>query len=66
LLAGALTVKQKMGGFKGYHLLAGADDTIIAVSLFTRPPLTRGGRGSILALVELQWRPVNATAVLPY
>ncbi len=33
--AGALRVMQKMDGFKGYYLVAGADDTIIAVSLFT-------------------------------
>ena len=33
--AGALPVMQKMDGFKGYYLVAGADDTIIAVSLFT-------------------------------
>ena len=32
---GALPVMQKMDGFKGYYLVAGADDTIIAVSLFT-------------------------------
>jgi hypothetical protein len=33
--AGALPVMRKMDGFKGYYLIAGADDTIIAVSLFT-------------------------------
>lgn len=33
--AGALPVMQKMDGFKGYYLVAGADDTIIAVSLFS-------------------------------
>jgi len=32
---GALPVMQKMHGFKGYYLVAGSDDTIIAVSLFT-------------------------------
>ena len=33
--AGALPVMQKMKGFKGYYLIAGSDDAIIAVSLFT-------------------------------
>jgi len=33
--AGALPVMQKMPGFRGYYLVAGADDTIVAVSLFT-------------------------------
>ena len=32
--AGALLVMEKMDGFKGYYLIAGGDDTIIAVSLF--------------------------------
>jgi hypothetical protein len=33
--AGALPMMRKMVGFKGYYLISGADDTIIAVSLFT-------------------------------
>jgi hypothetical protein len=33
--AGALLAMQKMDGFKGLCLIAGADDTIVAVSLFT-------------------------------
>ena len=32
--AGALPAMQKMDGFKGYYLVAAADDTIIAVPLF--------------------------------
>src|SRR6202171_6674991 len=33
--AGALPAMKKMDGFKAYYLVMGADDTVIAVSLFT-------------------------------
>ena len=32
---GALPVMKKMEGFKAYYLVVGADDSVIAVSLFT-------------------------------
>ena len=31
--AGALPVMKKMDGFKGYYLISGADDTVVAVAV---------------------------------
>src|SRR4029079_4749207 len=40
--AGALPVMKKMDGFKAYYLIAGGDDTIIAVSIFTNKAVAEG------------------------
>jgi hypothetical protein len=46
--AGALPVMKKMDGFKGYYLIAGADDTIIALSLFTNKAVAESSTQTLM------------------
>src|SRR5581483_8561301 len=50
--AGALPVMKKMDGFKGYYLVAGADDTIIAVSLFTNKAVAEGSTQKLMPWIK--------------
>lgn len=50
--AGALPVMKKMDGFKGYYLIAGTDDTIIAVSLFTNKTVAEASTATLMPWIK--------------
>jgi hypothetical protein len=49
---GALPVMKKMDGFKGYYLIAGADDMIIAVSLFTNKAMAETSTATLMPWIK--------------
>ncbi len=59
--AGALPVMQKMDGFKGYYLVVGADDTIIAVSLFTNKSVAETSTQTLMPWIKENLGPLLAS-----
>ena len=59
--AGALPVMQKMDGFKSYYLVAGADDTIIAVSLFTNQQTAQTSTQTLMPWIKENLGPLLAS-----
>lgn len=59
--AGALPVMQQMDGFKGYYLVAGADDTIIAVSLFTNQHTAQTSTQTLMPWIKENLGPLLAS-----
>jgi len=59
--AGALPVMQKMDGFKGYYLIAGADDTIIAVSLFANRAVAETSTQTLMPWIKENLGPLLAS-----
>jgi hypothetical protein len=49
---GALPVMRKMDSFKGYYLIAGTDDTIIAVSLFTNKTVAETSTATLMPWIK--------------
>jgi hypothetical protein len=58
---GALPVMQRMDGFKGYYLVAGADDTIIAVSLFTNQQTAQTSTQTLMPWIKENLGPLLAS-----
>jgi quinol monooxygenase YgiN len=50
--AGALPVMQKMDGFKGYYLVVGGDDTIVAVSLFSNKAVAETSTQTLMPWIK--------------
>ena len=50
--AGALPVMKKMDGFKAYYLIAGGDDTVIAVSVFTNKAVAEGSTQQLMPWIK--------------
>ena len=59
--AGALPVMKKMDGFKAYYLVAGADDTIIAVSLFTNRAVAETSTQTLMPWIKENLGPLLAS-----
>ena len=59
--AGALPVMRKMDGFKGYYLVAGADDTITAVSLFTDEAVAKTSTQILMPWIKENLGPLLAS-----
>ncbi len=59
--AGALPVMQKMDGFKGYYLIAGGDDTIIAVSLFANKTVAETSTQTLMPWIKKNLGPLLAS-----
>lgn len=59
--AGALPVMKKMEGFKAYYLVIGADDTVIAVSLFTNKAVAEGSTPKLLPWIKENLGPLLAS-----
>jgi hypothetical protein len=59
--AGALPVMKKMDGFKGYYLIAGADDTIVAVSLFTNQTVAQTSTQMLMPWIKENLGPLLAS-----
>ena len=63
--AGALPVMKKMDGFKGYYLIAGADDTIIAVSLYSNKAVAEGSTQKLMPWIKENLGPLLASPTEP-
>src|SRR5258708_8242380 len=59
--AGALPAMQKMDGFKGYYLVVGADDTIIAVSLFSNKTAAEKSTQTLMPWIKENLGPLLAS-----
>jgi len=59
--AGALPAMQKMDGFKGYYLIGGADDTIIAVSLFSNKAVAETSTQTLMPWIKENLGPLLAS-----
>ena len=59
--AGALPVMLKMDGFKGYYLITGNDDTIIAVSLFTNKSVAETSTQTLMPWIKENLGPLLAS-----
>ena len=59
--AGALPAMQKMDGFKGYYLVAAADDTIIAVSLFDNKSVAETSTQTFMSWIKENLGPLLAS-----
>ena len=59
--AGALPAMQKMDGFKGYYLVAAADDTIIAVSLFDNKSVAETSTQTLMPWIKENLGPLLAS-----
>jgi len=58
---GALPTMQKMDGFKGYYLIAGADETMIAVSLFTNQAVAQSSTQILMPWIKENLGPLLAS-----
>ena len=63
--AGAVPVMQKMDGFKGYYLIAGGDDTIIAISLFSNKAVAESSTQTLMPWIKENLGPLLASPTEP-
>jgi hypothetical protein len=59
--AGALPVMKEMDGFKAYYLVVGADDTVVAVSLFTNKTVAEGSTLKLMPWIKENLGPLLAS-----
>ncbi len=59
--AGALPLMKKMDGFKAYYLVIGADDTVVAVSMFTNKTVAEGSTQNLLPWIKENLGPLLAS-----
>jgi hypothetical protein len=64
--AGALPAMKKMDGFKGYYLISGADDTIVAVSLFTNQAVAQSSTQTLMPWIKENLGPLLASPTEPF
>jgi hypothetical protein len=64
--AGALPAMKKMGGFKGYYLISGADDTVVAVSLFTDQAVAQSSTQTLMPWIKENLGPLLASPTEPF
>lgn len=58
---GALPAMKQMGGFKGYYLVVGADDTAIAVSLFSNKAVAESSTAKLMPWIKENLGPLLAS-----
>jgi len=63
--AGALPEMKKMDGFKAYYLIMAADDTVIAVSLYTNKAVAEGATQKLMPWIKENLGPLLATPTEP-
>jgi hypothetical protein len=63
---GALPVLQKMDGFKAYYLIAGADDTLVAVSLFTNKAIAESSTQTLMPWIKENLGPLMVSPTEPF
>jgi hypothetical protein len=59
--AGAPPVMKKMDGFKAYYLVIGADDTVMAVSLYTNKTVAEGSTQKLMPWIKENLGPLFAS-----
>jgi heme-degrading monooxygenase HmoA len=59
--AGALPVMKQMDGFKAYYLIAGADDTVIAVSIYSNEAIAEGSTQKLMPWIKENLGPLLAS-----
>jgi hypothetical protein len=64
--AGALPVMKKMEGFKGCYLISGADDTVVAVSLFTNQAVAQSSTQTLMPWIKENLGPLLASPTEPF
>ena len=64
--AGALPVMKQMDGFRGYYLIMGADDTVVAVSLFTNKAVAEGSTQQLMPWIKENLGPLLASPTEPF
>jgi hypothetical protein len=63
--AGALPAMKKMDGFKAYYLIAGSEDTVIAISLFTNKAVADGSTQQLMPWIKENLGPLLASPTEP-
>jgi hypothetical protein len=63
--AGALPAMKKMDGFKAYYLILGADDAVIAVSLYSSKAVAEGSTQKLMPWIKENLGPLLATPTEP-
>ena len=58
---GALPILKKMDGFKDYRLIVGADDTVVAVSVFANKAAAEAATQTMMAWVKVNLTPLLVT-----
>ena len=64
--AGALPVLKTMDGFQGYYLISGADDTVVAVSLFTNQAVAQSSTQTLMPWIKENLGPLLASPTEPF
>ncbi|MBN9090421.1 MAG: hypothetical protein J0J01_26210 [Reyranella sp.] len=59
--AGALPAMKAMDGFKGYYLVSGSDDTVIAVSLYSNKAVAEGSTAKLMPWIRENLGPLLAS-----
>ena len=59
--AGALPVMKQMDGFKAYYLVTGANDTVIAVSLFSSKAVAQASTPKLMPWIKENLGPLLAS-----
>ena len=62
---GALPVMKKMEGFKAYYLVVGADDSVIAVPLFTTRAVAEASTQKLMPWIKENLGPLLASPTEP-
>ena len=62
---GALPAMKKMDGFKAYYLVMGADNTVIAVSLYTNKVVAEGSTQELMPWIKENLGPLLASPTEP-
>ena len=63
--AGALPAMKKMDGFKAYYLILGADDAVIAVSLYSSKAVAEGSTQKLMPWIKENLGPLLASPTEP-
>jgi hypothetical protein len=63
--AGALPAMKKMDGFKGYYLITCADDTVIAVSLYSNKAVAESSTQKLMPWIKENLGPLLASPPEP-
>ena len=66
VVTSALPVMRSMEGFAGYYLVAGDDDTIMAVSLFTNQATAQHSSATLMPWIPFRRRPYEALSKIRF
>lgn len=62
---GALPVMKSFDGFAGYYLIAGGDDSLIAVSLYSNREVAEGSTAKLMPWIKENLGPLLASPTEP-